>query len=122
LRYLARLPRFRQAVFAACLPYLLVSVFVDFVHVHAPVRMAVSAQAGESAIGGPGERPAPPRDYTCTACLWLRTGLQLVSNAPARLSSQAATSAALLLPSAMWPDGPAVSPALLRGPPPSLLV
>lgn len=121
MRYLARLSRFRAAVIAACLPYLLVSVFVDFVHVHAPAPVSVSAATGEATMAGPGAHQAPRPDYTCTACLWLRTGLQLVANAPARVASQASTGALPRLKKAIWPDGPTVRPALLRGPPRSLL-
>ncbi len=115
IRRFSRSARWRRAFLAASLPYLLVSVLVDFVHVHAPA--GPGASAAERAITLPVQRTVPRADYTCTACLWLRTGLQLVASARARLSAQACTSDFVLPAFTVSPDSPASRPALLRGPP-----
>ncbi len=120
IRRFSRSVRWRRAFLAASLPYLLVSVFVDFVHVHAATA-GPGTSSTEQSITLPVQRTTPRADYTCTACLWLRTGLQLVSSARARLAVQACTNDLVLLAFTVWPESPTSPPALLRGPPPAPL-
>lgn len=119
MRHFRRSVRWRQALVAACLPYLLLSVVVDFVHVHGQVSTSVYAP-GEAALTARGD-PAHQPDRPCTVCLWLRSGLQLTSNTPTALTAETATSDLVLPADAVWPDSPTPRPAPLRGPPSSLL-
>jgi len=119
VRHVRQSRRWRQTLFALCLPYLLASVLVDFVHVHRQPVATASALAGEVGVTAPRQAPRP--DNPCTACLWLRTGLQLTPHAAATLAAGVATTAFVLPPDAVRPDTPAAPSTLLRAPPSTLL-
>ena len=72
--------RWRRAFIAACLPYLLLSVFVDFLHVHPAVGTGRAARPSRRCA----RRPTVPSsqssrlpDNTCAVCQWLRMGTRL---------------------------------------------
>ncbi len=81
---LVRSPRRRRTLVAACLPYLLLSVLVDFVHLH-PLMVggAPRVSASEPATApGTHQTPTSPR---CAVCLWMQAGTGIqpsVSNGP----------------------------------------
>lgn len=119
MRHFRRTRRWRQIFIAFCLPYVLASVLVDFVHVHPPAAAAPTV-AGSAAIAQP-SRSAPQPDYTCTVCVWLRSGLQLTPNTTDTLAAGVTATAFVLTPDAVRPDAPIARSELLRGPPSSLL-
>jgi hypothetical protein len=64
---------------AACLPYLLLSLFVDFVHLHPLLTGEVTHIAAAPHIGACASDKAPTRETPCAICQWLRTGVGLQS-------------------------------------------
>jgi hypothetical protein len=109
--------RWRQTFVAICLPYLLVSVLVDFVHVHLPAGAATTQTAAFAAPS----RSTPQPDYTCTSCAWLRSGVQLLATTGDALAVGITATAFVFAPDAVRPDTPLAQSAPLRGPPSSLL-
>jgi hypothetical protein len=112
----AGLTRRRRALVSAFLPYLLLSLFVDFVHLHhliiggmTPVSTSQQIKAVPS-----GETPVP--DAPCAICQWLRadTGLQTSTAAQLTFDTIAAPIAAL---PALTPLRPAFGAPDFRGPP-----
>ncbi|MGH9412087.1 MAG: hypothetical protein ACRD1V_21840 [Vicinamibacterales bacterium] len=65
--------RWRRTLAAACVPYLFLSMFVDFVHVH-PLGASGSGAAYQVVVG-PHSSKTP--EGPCAVCQWLRadTGL-----------------------------------------------
>lgn len=111
---LARTPLSRRAFAAFCLPYVLVSIFVEFLHVGSQPRPAVTAfVVGEVLVT---ESPTSRPDDRCPACLWLRVNVRsdsrVLSLDPARV-----VSAEVETPEADRPDSPVQHPTALRGPP-----
>ncbi len=111
--------RWRRSLVAICLPYLLLSALVDFVHVHPPADAAVPATA-RTAVSAT-TQPTPAPDYTCTACLWLRSGLQLVAATGDSLAAGVTATGFVFAPDSVRPNQLVARSALLRGPPSSLL-
>ena len=102
---------------AACLPYLLLSLFVDFMHLHPLLRGEVSGITSTQHIGAcGGVEKTPTRETPCAICQWLRTGVGLQSELTAQPTI-------VLLDGAVVPEAVAArgSPALQsidsRGPP-----
>lgn len=84
---LAGLTRRRKALAAAFLPYLLLSVFVDFVHLHRLIAgpIAPSSLSEHVTATVPGGSKLP--ETSCAICQWQRagTGLQTsVTDEPTR--------------------------------------
>jgi len=103
-------------IVAACLPYLLLSVFVDFVHLHPLLGGAVtqlSAVPHVAACTPPASRTG---DSPCAICQWLRAGTGLqpsIAISPA-IGMLAGT---VTLPAAPPRGSPAPLSVDLRGPP-----
>ena len=119
VRFFARSSRWRQAFFAACLPYIVVSVFVESLHTGQARQGDASAPAAivvtDAAASGP-ILQAAGSDESCPACNWLRLGRRIES--PVGLVRTQDTVLAVTPPLvALWPDSPVPHPALFRGPP-----
>lgn len=117
--YLVRSPRWRRAFIAACLPYLLLSVFVDFLHVHPAWGRAglhVQVEGAPDVLTVPSSQSSRLPDYSCAVCQWLRMGTRLQP-------SLAVATALGMLPVAVqpmqteWPESPVPHPPAFRGPP-----
>jgi hypothetical protein len=103
---------------AACLPYVLLALFADFIHPHPIVdRDAPQIQIATAIrVGTPPHENSKLPDYSCAVCQWLRAGIGLqasVALGPA-LASVAGDIAARL---AATHSGPTLRTPALRGPP-----
>jgi hypothetical protein len=118
VRFFARSSRWRQAFFAACLPYIVVSVFVESLHTGQARQgdtPALATTVTDAAASGP-VLQAAGSDESCPACNWLRLGRRIES--PVGLVRTQDTVLADTPPLvALWPDSPVPHPALFRGPP-----
>ncbi len=114
-----RSSRWRRGFVAACLPYLLLSVFVDFLHVHPAWGRAglhVQVAGAPSTLTVPASQSAQLPDYSCAVCQWLRMGT--------RLQASVTVATALgMLPAVVYaaqteaPESPVPHPPAFRGPP-----
>lgn len=117
LHRLSRSARWRYAFLAACLPYMLLSVSFEFVHVDRVDRGVPRALHGAPVASGTlhSERtPAP--EYSCAACTWLR----VQPDRPALVSVGAGVLTLVAsgpLPLAVAPVTRTPQPSPLRGPP-----
>jgi hypothetical protein len=120
--HLVRSPRVRRAIAWSFVPYLLLAVFADFLHVH-PLPVPDSAVAGivHHLTPPPGRHPYRLPDTTCAVCQWHRVGPRL--QAATAVAQAAIPEPALVAsPTAAVPESPIPHPAALRGPPtPSFL-
>jgi hypothetical protein len=112
----AGLTRRRRALVAAFLPYLLLSLFVDFVHLHrliiggmAPVSTSQQIKAVTS-----GETRVP--DASCAICQWLRAGTGLQTFTATQLAFDTIAAPIAALPASV-PLRPALGAPDFRGPP-----
>src|SRR5512140_1060964 len=70
-----RASRLRRTLVAACLPYLLLSVFVNFVHLHPLWNDSAPQISATDHVA-----PCPPGktfDSSCALCQWMRAGTGL---------------------------------------------
>lgn len=114
---LMRSRRWRRTFIAACLPYLLLSVSVQFLHVHRfDSGTAAVLGAGPASVSPATHRSARLPDTPCAICQWLRVGPRLQP----RVSIDPATrplADAIAVPAAHSPDSPDLTSVALRGPP-----
>ena len=116
---LAGFTRRRKALVAAVLPYLLLSLFVDFLHLHRLITGPLSVTSTSVHLENAQDAPTKLPETTCAICQWLRagTGMQTVVSTPQAPS---------LLGASLVPRAPAaaIRPDLgspdFRGPPLSL--
>jgi hypothetical protein len=102
---------------AACLPYLLLAAFVDFVHVDRQAETAAPA-SDTVRLAGPAA-PAGAHDQACPICAWLRVGPGL--DTPIAPGACADLVARMIAPIRLTPpESPVPLPAQFRGPPPFL--
>jgi hypothetical protein len=128
VRLFARSQPWRRLFFAACLPYIVVSVLVESLHVSTaprqePVAFAqVAAPDGTLRIAAPSGpcMHAAQADDGCPACSWLRLGRRLESGI-ALVPTHEVTTEAVAAVLSVWPDSPVPHPSLFRGPPRSIL-
>src|SRR5437764_810520 len=74
--------RRRRVLVAACLPYLLLSLFVDLVHLH-PLLNGGPAQISTSQhIGKCSETPPKAPEAPCAICQWLRADTAVKASLP----------------------------------------
>jgi hypothetical protein len=120
---LVRSQRWRRRFVAACVPYLLLSVFVDFIHLHPQVGVQALEIASRSSGGVTAAEPQthPPRvpEYPCAVCLWLQTGTSLEPSLPAG-PAVIALANDLTTPPVAAPARPTLLSPDFRGPPLSL--
>src|SRR5260370_15945771 len=116
---LAGFTRRRRALVAAFLPYLLLSVFVDFVHLHRIIAGGVPAASVTNHV----EAAAPDRtklpDTGCAICQWLRAGTGLHLSQAGRPVAGLVAAPLASRPS-VTPARPALRSRDFRGPPSSL--
>ncbi len=97
---------------SACLPYIVVSVCVDYFHVDAPEPTSVVAIGQKDAP----PRSASPSNSRCAACFWLRVSLRLERGISLAIANEA-VALEVPLPDVRWPDSPVPHPSAFRGPP-----
>jgi hypothetical protein len=102
---LAGFTRRRKALVAAFLPYLLLSVFVDFVHLHHLITGPATASASLHVSDGNGDSSKLP-DTSCAICQWVRAG-----------SGAQTTVSTLIARLTLDPSRPDLGSADFRGPP-----
>lgn len=109
----------RRVFLAACLPYLLLSVSVEFIHldrVDRDVPPALHGVRATAAVPTLHSEPVPAPEYACAACTWLRaqprshTSVVVDAGPEARLSD-------ILPRQVTWVATRAPQPSPLRGPP-----
>ncbi|MGE5243299.1 MAG: hypothetical protein ACM3SQ_03630 [Betaproteobacteria bacterium] len=107
--------RWRRAFFAACLPYLLLAIFVDFFHADRPDGVPAPLSAVVRVAAAP-DGPAAAPDYACPVCAWLRIGPSIET--PFSLATCTDVVSRMIVPAlAGAPDCPVPLPSLFRGPP-----
>ena len=67
----------RRLLITAFLPYLLLSVFVDFVHLHPLLQDTVPQLSAAKHVAGCTDSPTRTTDSPCAICQWLRAGTGL---------------------------------------------
>ena len=117
---LAGFTRRRKALVAAFLPYLLLSVFVDFVHLHRLINGPVAAAASAHVKDGRGATSNVP-DTSCAICQWARAGTGAHTPAVAQ-HAPALVAATIVARSTLSPSRPDLRTADFRGPPTSFSV
>jgi hypothetical protein len=117
-----RHPLWRRACAAACLPYVLAALLVDFVHLQPPPGAGISIDAvGSTVQAGPSSTtPADDGAHSCPACAWLRIGQRVETQLSFRVAIQASIAQIGLLET-RWCDSPVPRHTALRGPPPHTL-
>lgn len=75
-----RAPRWRRVFVAACLPYLLLAVCADFLHLHPAFGGTALQFATSERVVAPSHTSKLP-DYSCAVCQWLRAGTGLQASA-----------------------------------------
>ena len=117
MRHLLRSRRWRLAVFTVFLPYVLMAVLVDAIHV-APAGTTGRAQVrvDASRVLEHGSDTTPIDTRLCPACGWLRAG---TSSSPVitLLVTTDTVRVPRILPDVEWPDSPVPNPTAFRGPP-----
>ena len=114
--HLIRSSRSRRAFVWSCVPYLLLSVFADFLHVH-PLPSPGSAAVGiaQPAVSVPAQPPHRIPDWSCAICQWQRVG---PGPQAATVAFAIVSAPALVLPvTAAFPKSPVPHPSAFRGPP-----
>jgi len=113
---LAGFTRRRRALVAAFLPYLLLSLFVDFVHLHRLFTGNMSLLSGSQHVTAvtTGQQRLP--DAPCAICQWLRAGTGLQMSTTAQITFATIAVAIAPLPSSV-PFRPPLGAPDFRGPP-----
>ncbi|HEY2435451.1 MAG TPA: hypothetical protein VGI12_22470 [Vicinamibacterales bacterium] len=116
---LAGFTRRRKALVSAFLPYLLLSVFVDFVHLHRLINGPVSASAASAHADAGDPAGSKPPEASCAICQWMRagTGMQAAVSTEHAPASAATT---LVARSTSPASRPEIGSPDFRGPPPAL--
>lgn len=116
---LAGFTRRRRALVAAVLPYLLLSVFVDFVHLHRLINGPLSAATATLHVQEAGRASSKLPEATCAICQWMRAGTSMQSTVSAHQAPTAVT-APLVARHTIAPSRPDLGSPDFRGPPASL--
>lgn len=116
---LAGLKRRRKVLVAAFVPYLLLSVFVDFVHLHRLIAgpIAANAQSAHLKAAEPGGSKLP--DSSCAICQWQRAGTGMQTSVTDEPTPDVVADLIVALPSTV-PLRPELYSPDFRGPPSSL--
>jgi hypothetical protein len=114
--HLIRSSRSRRAFVWSGVPYLLLSVFADFLHVH-PLLSPGSPAVGivYRVVPAPAHPPYRIPDWSCAICQWQRVGPRPQA---ATLASEILSAPTLILRvPAAFPTSPVPHPSAFRGPP-----
>ena len=116
---LAGFTRRRKALVAAVLPYLLLSVFVDFVHLHRLINGPLSVASASARLTTDDGTATKLPEASCAICQWLRAGSGMQ---PAVTTQQAPVliTAPLVACRTLTPSRPDLGSPDFRGPPSSL--
>ena len=113
---LAAFTRRRKALAAAVLPYLLLSLFVDFVHLHRLINGPVPfSSASVHANTDQGTGTSLP-DAACAICQWLRAGTSMQA-AVTTQQAPAVVATTLVALRTLTPVRPDLGSPDFRGPP-----
>lgn len=116
VRHLLRSSRSRRAFVWCCVPYLFLSVFADFLHVHPLFGPGSRVGIVHQIASVPTQRPHQIPDASCAICQWQRIRPRLqaaMSGSPAILSVPTLVVAV----AAAFPESPVPHPSAFRGPP-----
>lgn len=80
---LVRSQRWRRTLVAACLPYLFLSVFVDFIHLHPLLSRDVPQISVSQHVARPEARDSRLPDSPCAVCRWMQAGTGLQASVSA---------------------------------------
>jgi len=116
---LASFTRRRKALVAAFVPYLLLSMFVDFVHLHRLITGPIPAASASTHVKAdqPGSTKLP--DSACAICQWMRAGTGM-QTAVAAEQAPADVTATLVIHQTVAPVRLDLGSPDFRGPPVSL--
>jgi len=113
---LAGFTRRRRALVAAFLPYLLLSLFVDFVHLHRLISGEMTPVSASQQVKAVDTSSPRVPDSPCAICQWLRAGTGLQTSTTTQFTLE--TIAAAIAPR---PQSDPLRPVLgapdFRGPP-----
>jgi hypothetical protein len=113
--HLVRSTRARRLFVWSCVPYLVLSIFADFLHAHPLFDSAPSVGIVQQ-VAPCAEHPHRIPDSSCAICQWQRVSPKLqatTSVGPVTLTIQAPTLARI----AAFPQSPVPHPTTFRGPP-----
>jgi hypothetical protein len=116
---LAGFTRRRKALVAAFLPYLLLSVFVDFVHLHRLITGPAAASSASLHVQDASGASSKLPDTSCAICQWVRAGSGAHPTATAH-GAPVLVASAVVARSTLPPSRPDLGSADFRGPPRSL--
>ena len=115
MRGFARFARGRKTFVAVCLPYILVSIFAESLHVGRPDGSLLPA-GGSQAVVAAAVPSSASSDFSCPVCRWLRDGRRLeVGFGLARIEGSVPSRVDPFITE--WPDSPVPRPSAFRGPP-----
>jgi hypothetical protein len=116
---LAGFTRRRKALVAAFLPYLLLSVFVDFVHLHRLINGPIGVASASTHVKATQPAGSKLPDTACAVCQWVRagTGMQTAATASVAPAIVSTTIVARAKTSSSRPD---LGSPDFRGPPATL--
>ena len=106
----------RRTFVAACLPYVMLAVFVDFVHVHTATNRPLSVASSNGPAIEVAVNDARQTGSPCAVCLWLRAGPRLAPQVSVE-GAQTALQSESVQQIDDAPVSPIPHPATFRGPP-----
>jgi hypothetical protein len=109
----------RKALVAAFLPYLLLSLFVDFVHLHRLINGPVVVSSASVSVSATDRASSKLPDSSCAICQWVRAGVGMQPGVGAHQAPVLLTTA-IVARLTLAPSRPDLGSADFRGPPASL--
>jgi len=116
---LAGFTRWRKALAAAVLPYLVLSLFVDFVHLHRLINGPLSVASSSVHVAEDTGTPTNLPESSCAICQWLRAGTGIQPAVSAQLTP-VMLGAAFVARLPIAPLRPDLGSPDFRGPPATL--
>jgi hypothetical protein len=116
---LAGFTRRRKALVAAVLPYMLLSLFVDFVHLHRLIAGPIPAASASAHIKADQAGSTKLPESSCAICQWMRAGTGMQA-AVAAEQAPADITTTLVARSILAPVRLDLGSPDFRGPPASL--
>jgi hypothetical protein len=113
---LAGFTRRRKALVAAFVPYLLLSVFVDFVHLHRLINGPIALTSASAHVKASQAPTSNLPDTACAICQWVRAGTGMQTAATASVAP-VLVSTTVVARSVMPGSRPDLGSPDFRGPP-----